>query len=148
MSRKEHLVDIPTNVGTITVIETTRKNRPKGLRRPYEYVLPLKEAKALHDGLRDALKDAESLGFQCSLVSRKGLSYGIRLHVFLLGYRPGLCGTPEGVSPSLWGETVRAVQRLLTKHLGRDARVYAEPYSQDDKFQARFETYIMHEEMI
>lgn len=141
MSQKEHLVNISTTTRTITVIETRRKNRPEGLRKPYEYVLSMKEVEALCDELRAGLKDAESKGFQCSLVSRKGLTKGIWLSFFLLGYRPGF-GT-AGVSPTLWGETVRVVQRLLTKYLGKDARVYAEPYSNDKKFQARFETYIM-----
>lgn len=147
MSRKEHLVDIPTSVGPITVIDTSRKTRPVGLRKPYEYVLPVKDANALAQKLRDALKGSESKGFQCGLASRKGLARGIRLDYFLLGYRVGLCGDSKGVSPALYGETVRAVQRLLMKYLGKDARVYAEPYSQDDKFQSRFETYIMFEEM-
>jgi hypothetical protein len=56
MSRTEHLVDVPTNVGTITYIETRRKNRPAGLRKPYEYVLPMKEAKALCAELRAGMR--------------------------------------------------------------------------------------------
>lgn len=146
MSRKEHLCVVPTNVGTITVIGTTRKNRPAGLRKPYEYVLPIRGANTLVKELRDALKDAERNGFQCSMAKTKAVSRGIKLELFLLGYRPGLCGTPEGVSKALYGETVRAVQRALTSHLGLDARVYADPYSQDDKFQMRFETYVMYDE--
>jgi len=147
MSQKEHLHEIPTSIGPITVIGTERKNRPAGLRKPYEYVVPLTAAEALVKELRSGLKDAEGKGFQCSLVSRKGLTRGIKLEIFLLGYRPNLCGDPTGVSPALYGETVRLVQRTLNKCLGMDARMYAEPYSNDRKFQARFETYIMFEEM-
>jgi hypothetical protein len=146
MSQKEHLVDVQTNIGTITYVETTRKNRPDGLRKPYEYVLPMKRAKELSEELRAGLKDSHEKGFQCSLVERKGLASGIRLHVFVLGYKPGLCGANDGVSPALWGETVRGVQRLLTGYLGKDARAYVEPYSNDKKFQLRFETYVMYEE--
>lgn len=152
MSRKEHLHEIPTHIGPITVIGTCRKTRPAGLRKPYEYVLPLKEAEALVKELKAALKGAEAKGFQCASVDRKAVSKGVRVDFFILGYAPGLCGDgepgePNGVSAKLYGETVKAVQGALFKYLGKDARVYADPYSLKTKFQCRFETYIKYEEL-
>ena len=147
MSQKEHLHEIPTHIGTITVIGTVRKNRPAGLRKPYEYSLSIKDSEALVKEMRAGIKGVR--GFQCAGVGKKGLARGIKLDFFLLGYRPGLCGDDEeGVSREVYGKTVGALQQALTKYLGKDARVYAEPYSLKKKFEARFETYIQFSEMV
>ena len=144
----DHLHDIPTNIGIVTFIQTTRQNRPKGLKKPYEYILPLKKANALYEGLRNYIKP-KAAAYQCALVSKKGLSKGIKLGVFLLGYKPGLCGPgDDGVLPNEWVETCNHVQDLLTKYLGEDAKIYADEYTEDEKFQVLFETYIAYKELL
>ena len=69
---------------------------------------------------------------------------GIRLNLFLLGYKFGYCGDPdEGISRKDWQQITKKVQEIYFKYLGKDARIYAEKYTVEDKFQARHETYIM-----
>ena len=146
MSHKDMWVTYPSNVGPITVIETRRKNRPAGLRKPYEYVLPMKEVNELVSELRAALKGLKEKGFQCAGVTRKGLAKGVKIDFFILGYKPGLCGSPEGVTLPQWEYVTNLVQDILTAYLGADAKAYIEPYSMIEKFQSRWEAYVMYEE--
>ena len=146
MDHKDMWVTYPSTVGPITVISTRRKNRPAGRCKPYEYVLPMKESAALVAELRAALKDLEKKGFQCAAVWRKGLAKGVKVSFFILGYKPGLCGTTTGVTLPEWEAVTKLVQDILTEYLGEDAKAYIEPYSEDAKFQSRWEAYVMHEE--
>lgn len=147
MDHKDMWVTYPSSIGPITVIETRRKAKPAGLCRPYEYVLPMKEINNLVAELRAALKDLDDQGFQCSLVDRKGLTKGVRLHFFVLAFRKDLCGPSDGgVTRQQWEDVTKLVQGILTKYLGEDAVAYIEPYSEDDKFQSRWQAYIMYEE--
>lgn len=150
MSIKEHLVDVPTNVGIVTFIDTSRKNRPKGLRKPYEYVVSIEDGKKLYDELKALLKPQEQ-ACQCAGVNRKALSRGVRLEVFVLGYTPGLCGPNDdrtGLQKAQWQTLCKDVQNILFKYLGKDARIYADRYSKKDKFQARIEAYIAYSELL
>ena len=148
MSMTEHLHDIPTSVGIMTVIATSRRSgRPLGLKKPYEYVLPFAQTRAIVKDLATGLeaRGGEDL-FQCVLVEWKPLKNGIRLHLWVLGFRPGLCGPSEhaGVSRENWDNTCKFLQDTLFRYLGEDARMYSEPYSEDRKFQLRFDTYVMY----
>jgi hypothetical protein len=146
-------VTYPSAIGPITVIETRRKNRPVGLRKPYEYVLPLIEVNEIVSELRTALRGPTaptmraSCGvFQCAEVSCKRLARGVKIDFFILGYRPGFCGATTGVTLPQWESVTKLVQDILTSYLGDDALAYIEPYSEDRKFQSRWEAYIMYEE--
>lgn len=149
MSIKEHLVDVPSNVGIITVIDTSRKNRPKGLRKPYEYILSTQDGKKLYDELNVLLDTQKSL-CQFASVSKKSLSLGVRLDVFVLAYTPGLCGKHDecGLTRIQWKELCKGIQEILFKYLGKDARIYADRYTKKDKFQARIEIYIAYSELL
>lgn len=149
MSIKEHLINIPTNVGTITIINTSRKNRPKGLKKPYEYVISIKDGKNLYDELNELLKPYQKI-CQCASVYKKSLSIGIKLNVFVLAYAIGLCGKNDecGLNKKQWNELYKNIQNIIFKYLGKDARIYADRYTKKDKFQARIETYIAYSELL
>lgn len=143
-----HLHEVDTNVGKCTLIATVRTNRPKGLRKPYEYVLFVEKAKSLYNDLNALFKEKEP-AYQIATVWKTGLTRGMKLKVFCLAYRPGFCGPGEGgVNREDWEATCRAIQDVLIKYLGEDAAIYADRYSDDEKFQARFETYIAYEELL
>lgn len=144
----EHIHEVPTNIGTVTFIQTIRKNRPQGLKKPYEYILPVKQAKALYDELNDYLK--LKINYQCAGISRKNITKGIRFNLFLLGYTEGLCGRGSKVNVTEidWLETCKHIQMILIKYLGKDATIYADRYCTTDKFQCRFETYIAYKELL
>lgn len=151
MSNKEHLHNIETNVGTVTIIQTVRKNRPTDLRKPYEYKVPATKCQKLLKELSDFLKPLENRFFQYAGAWYSPCKYGIRFNLFLMGYSKGLCGPNDkraGVTPTNWKKTCNFVQNKLFKYLGKDARMYHEPYSTTDKFQARFETYIAYSELL
>lgn len=139
--------DMWVTYGDVTVIETKRKNRPAGLRKPYEYVLSLKDADLFITELRFATKALENQGFQFGGVTRKGLTRGYKVDFFLLGYEPD-SGDTDGVSRKQWEEVTTLVQSILTKYLGPDAEAYIEPYSSSEKFQARWEAYVMYKEFL
>lgn len=142
------LHNVEGNIGNVEYIGVYRQNRPKGLRKPYEYILGTKDCKALLEELKFLKAYEKEDKFQFSGVTKKSVSKGIRFDLFLLAYKKGLCGVEkEGTSEAEWNEVCEKVQQILFKYLGEDALMYAEPYSDDDKFQARFETYIMYKEL-
>lgn len=149
MSIKEHLVNVSANVGTVTIIDTSRKKRPAGLRRPYEYVVPAQIADTLYSELANVLM-AYKRNCQYASVIRKPLSRGARLDVFVLAGPPGWCeeASEQGITREGWSELRCAVQETLFKYLGKDARIYADRYSKRDKVQARIETYIAYSELL
>lgn len=58
------------------------------LRNPYRHSLSEHEFQQLYA----ALGICKTKTLQCDLVSRKAITYGWKIQVYLLGYRPGLCG--------------------------------------------------------
>jgi hypothetical protein len=140
--------DIPSNVGIITVLVTERQNRPAGLRKPYEYILPCAIAERKYKAIRDFLKEHGEEKFQCSYASKKGLSRGMKFNLFLLGYSPALCGPDKRCTREEWEQAVVKTQEMVHDMLGPDARMYIDSFDPNKKFQARFETYIAYEEMI
>lgn len=153
-NNQQHLHNVPTNVGEVTLIHVARQNRPAGLKKPYEYVLSIEQVNALFDELKALIKPGNSKGLQCAGLWKKATTKGIRLNVFCLGFRVGLCGdhpdNARGVTAEYWTEICEGIQNILQKFLGEDAKIYAEPYVENEpamghhKFQARFETYIMY----
>lgn len=148
MATKQHLVEVETNVGTLVFIETKRKNNPDKLKQPYEYILPVEKVKKFQMELNDLLRPYKTI-CQHAGVSSKTISFGIKLNVFVLAYTPGLCGSSRdvGVRRSAWRQLCRDLQALVSSYLGKDAKIYADSYSMDEKFQARFQCVIAYSEM-
>jgi hypothetical protein len=128
-------------VGTIVQLVPPTRTVP-GLRKPYQYELPAPTIAALKATLRVVVHPYKLL-LQCELVEFKALAHGVRLNLFLLGYRPGFCGDPsKGITAAQWDICTQSVRVVLDDALGEDTPVYVEPWNPDAKFQARFETYI------
>lgn len=165
MTIKEHLVDIPFSGGTMTIIDTSRKNRPAGLKKPYEYILPQEDVNKLFDELKVFLKPHEgwlkryskTKTCQFASIDKKNLSLGVKLNLFILAHAPGLMGPPptvedkehwehytSGVNKAEWDKLCKDIQDTFFKYLGKDARIYAEPFYKDKKFQARLQIYIAY----
>ena len=141
------LKTVPTNVGECTFITPPVRVVP-GLRKPYECEIPAAEGKQLVKELKDMFSNLESASLQCVLVESKPTKYGIRLNIFLLGHRPDFCGEPhKGCNAQFWNVTTEWLATKLRETLGDWVQVYAEPWSADEKFQARFETYIKYSEL-
>ena len=56
MANTNTTYDIPTNVGIITVINTSRRNKPKGLKYPWDYILKINQVKAFVDEMDTFLR--------------------------------------------------------------------------------------------
>jgi hypothetical protein len=149
MATKKFVNEYPASNGLlIGIIETTRKKKPVGLRSPYEYVLPAKDAIEGCDKLVEMLSRIERenpglryCGARKSSCSRRSFK-GLRLSIFILGQ--GLKANSNlGVSRAFWRGLVKDVQKELQSFLGPDAEVYAEPYVKNDGFQIRFDTAIL-----
>ena len=119
------------------------KATPPRLKKPYEYQATRPEFEATYKALRTYLSPLDPGELQCTLVDRKGITYGMRFNVFILAYDVGLCGDGTGVTKDRWDSVVKKVEGMLTKLLGPNAKMYVEPWSSSGKFQARFETYVM-----
>ena len=125
----------------VTFVDTSRKNRPQ-IRKPYEYFCQTNR-KPFIKKLRDLLKPLETNKLQCSIVSAESKAFGYKLTVWALGYCPGYTGDATGISATEWNSTVETVQKEITELLGEDALLRAEPFSEQTKFELRFETYVM-----
>jgi hypothetical protein len=138
----DFLVDVPTDIGVITVISVSRKaNRPK-IPRPYEYVLPISGMYEIPklEAMLDAYERDEKVQ-TAAVFWDKPVRYGIKFGVFVLSHADHV--TKEG-----WDRMADEVQTALTSLLGPDATMYVEDWDPDHKFQMRFETYILYEELI
>lgn len=145
----EHLVTVQSSVGPLVFIQTARKNRPKGLRKPYEYVLTNKQITSLYQALRTYLNHLDDTpAYQHAGADKKGLSKGIKLDIFILSYAPDHRSPGEGVTEQQWDTACGHVQGLLFDALGPDAKMYIDDYSTERKFQARFEAYIHYKELL
>jgi hypothetical protein len=149
MANTETTTDIETNVGTITIINTTRRNKPKGLKRPFDYVMKISEVKALADELNvyvsqfaDLPTPLESQKVDYPLrpdqdqvfrseyplskpriyfdVSNK-LHSGATLHV-------SIETSSFTVTQRQWNSICTGLQAILTKHLGEDAKLFSYEY--------------------
>lgn len=134
----------PERGPSITILVPPVRN--SGLRKPYQYQTTTAEFRKLK---QDAKTIAEQFGnnLQCAGVDSKPVTYGARLDIFLLGYKPGHTGTTTGVTRAQWEKVTTELCDRLKQSLGEDIAVYIEPWTAERKFQARFETYIMFEEL-
>lgn len=152
----DHLHEIKSGDIILEYIHTSRSNVPKNLKKPYEYILPIAEFIALFNELHNFLepktlpcefskkpKPKPQGIYQCSGVRKKAISKGSRINIFVLGWA---YDSVSGATEEQWKETCDFIQNTLHKYLGEDANIYAEKFSKTEKFQARFETYIMYQE--
>jgi hypothetical protein len=116
-------------------------DRNTGLRKPYQYQMAEANILRLKNAIKDALKPYANL-VQCDLVDFKRTGLGFRVNIFVLAFIPQFCGDNRGVTESQWNALISAIKQSLIP-LDPEAPVYAEPWNTKDKFQARFETYIL-----
>ena len=136
------------DAGMITFLCPPERPTPPGLRKPYQYILPIAETKKLLEELKTAIKPFDKPKLQMGGAYKKGLSRGIRLNIFLLGYYPGACGNlNEGITKEDWETVTKNVYDILVKYLP-DACPYIEDWRTERKFQFRFETYIAFQELL
>lgn len=143
-------VKVDTHIGELElgIISTERTNRPKGLKQPYEYILPLAKAtKSLRD-LKKFLNSQDEAKFQCCGLFTKAVSKGIRVSVFILSYNIDHSVDKTGCTETEWNELTKETQEKLFAILGKDAEMYIEPFTKERKFQARLQTYIAYKEML
>lgn len=121
-------------------MKSTKIRRIK-LKKPYEYAIDMAKFNDGYQTIAEYFKTLEP-EFQCALVRKKPITYGVRFDVFLLGYSVGLTGDDTGTTQAKWESVVKKVQIMLNKLLGSDVKMYIEPFNTKRKFQVRFETYI------
>lgn len=157
---QQFIREVPSNVGTLGIIVTERKKCPAGLKKPYEYVAKKAAIDKLFKNINGEIEKQEnehpssdsrynsSAKFQVLMIRKKPVTMGIRFTLFLLGYTVGATGDTTGCSKKDWYALTKMVQKELKSALGKDAKMYVEPFSKANKFQARFETYIAYKELM
>lgn len=114
------------------------------LRKPYQHSLSEHEFQNLFAGL----KVCETKTLQCYLVARKPVTYGWKIQVFLLGYRPGLCGdnaSSEGITKIEWDALTEHIRAIIKGYVP-SAQINIEQWHTNKKFQFTWETYIQTRE--
>ena len=149
MANTDTTTDVHTNIGVITMINTTRRNRPKTLRKPWDYVLTIGAVGCMVDEMKAAIIPLKEI--QSPLESQK-VNYPARPNsdqVFRSEYpewkprvhtavRDKLHSGAEvhfsvetssfEVTPNQWNSLCNTMQSILTKHLGEDAILYRDNY--------------------
>lgn len=123
------------------------------LKRPYQFVLPIKKCAALFESLRgyfEELYQKKPRILQCPNVARKSVKCGMRMNVFMLGYAPGFIGDESGCSFEQWRAINEIVWSMIQEVVGEDYQIlpYVEDWTKERKFQARWETYFKYTEML
>jgi len=136
---------------TISYIEIHRKNIPEGLRKPYEYVLPVKNVKQFINKINGIIKvfNGKNKNRPC-YVHRKGLSSGLHLRVQLY---PKLVryGIFSNTSEE-WEQLIEDVQKTLFKYFGEDAKMFFRRMNDptiknQNRISAWWEAYVMFKEL-
>lgn len=117
------------------------------LPHPYKHALPLAKGQELIAELKKAAAPFVRK-LQCDGVRTKPVTRGVRLDIFLLGYRPGLCGegSEVGMEKKEWDDLIESFRVLIKEALGVD--IDADPWRKNQKFRLMFHTYIAYEEML
>lgn len=132
--------------GNRSVISLSQPDQGEtGLKAPYQFKVHARTASDLASILRQWV---DGRGLQCNLIKSKPTTYGIRLSVFLLGYTHGLCGDDsKGIDAEDWENVTEKVTQMLKDNLGENVLPYVDEWSDDQKFQMRWEGYIMFREL-
>jgi hypothetical protein len=140
---------VATNVGSVQILSAPLKSRKEtGLRHPYQFKASLADVRTLIKSLRELSKGDPYTKMQYGASpTSKSTTYGIRFDIFMLGFKPGYCGTPlTGVTREEWDKCVEEVTTAVRAVLP-DVPVYASQWNPNNKFQFRIETYIMYSEL-
>lgn len=132
-----------SNVGKVTLlVPPGNPNRPAHIPPGYEWELPEKEVREMQEAIRRLFKSVVKK-VQCELLQVTSRKHGVRLHIFVLAYRPGLCGPnseSEGITKEEWESLVLSLDKELSRLSG--SLMYFEKWSDTRKFQIRFEAVI------
>lgn len=111
---------------TLGIIDIHRKNRPQGLKKPYEYIVD-------HDvNFEERLsKIFKQHNCKYKTLKIRPIKFGYKIELWMLSYE-------DETTKAEWEKLIVDIQELLTEYLGPDAVLYSEPYAR--KFQLRFET--------
>ena len=136
--------ELDSNVGKCTLL--VPPIRRSELRRPYQYLVSVADFGRMFDDVKALTQIAKPL-LQCELWEQKGITYGRKIHLFLLGFRPGLVSdSTAGITKPQWEELTTAIAARLNQTLA-ETLLYVEPWTAEAKFQARLETYVMFTEL-
>lgn len=124
MTMNDFLEKVQTNVGEIEVIHVCNKNRPKDLKKPYEYVMDAHTYFVMYREFNDLIKPYEGT------TKNKAITYGMFFGVFIFNNEN-----------ENWKHICDLVQAKLRLFLGNDAVVYC------DERQLTYEAYIMLREL-
>lgn len=108
----------------------------------YEWELPEKEVREMQEAIKRLFQSVVKK-VQCELLQVTSRKHGVRLHIFVLAYRPGLCGPnseSEGITKQEWESLVLSLDKELSRLSG--SLMYFEKWSDTRKFQIRFEAVI------
>jgi hypothetical protein len=126
---------------TVEVLQPPYQKR-KGLRYPYTRTSTTKKVLAFKAKMKEMSKFYQDVKLQCFHTPVERKTYGWKVSVFMLGYKPGLCGSPEGILKEEWEKLAKDFTVLLSKLTGEPESVYMEPWSDESKFQIRWEKYL------
>lgn len=131
----------PKGFETVGLIQPAPLKPTSGLLRPYVFAASMAEVDIAKQRFKQLFKSYGDK-IQCDLADFKKTGYGWRFTFFLLAYRPGLTHDATGIDSSQWISVTERCREIIWGLIGQEPMLYVEPFTNNAKFQARFETYI------
>lgn len=125
-------------------------NRPKGLKNPYQWVLPIADFDKLWAAIRRAVKPYKKQ-LQCRYLHAKPAARGARLEVFLSAaakpFELDKHGASKAMSQTDWNTLIERLDNVLAKYLP-DSAMFADDWTREQQFQLRFQTHVAYKELL
>lgn len=122
------------------------------LKKPYDHLVPIAEFRVMQDSIKSKLKEWDGkikgtrLRMQCTLLNVKPVTYGRKVGMWMLGYKPGATGDESGVTKEEW-DLACSTMTALIKSAVPEAIIHKQEWGSERKFQYRWDAYIMLEEL-
>lgn len=127
-------------VGSVSISQPKRANKPPHLEPPYEYELSKRSAISIYWDLK-TLATQEGFGFQVFDVETQSLERGRKIGINIRAFPPGYQQGKDGVTEIVWDEVTGRTKEILEACLG-ECPFYIEPWTPSAAFQARYTVYI------
>lgn len=125
-----------TNQGGIGYLE-----QPKIRPGRYQYTVDFQTAQKIKKGLKSYIKTlTRQRGFECDLMEVKSTVKGFKIHWFILAHCPNYLADGTGITEFEWDKMNEDLKNIVSDL--SPSYIYHEKWTDKDKFQNRFETFV------
>lgn len=107
----------------------------------YQYTVDFQTGQKIQKSLKQYVKTlTNQRGFECDLMEVKPTVKGFKIYWFILAHCPNYLGDGTGITEQEWDQVNEDLKALVSDL--SPAYIYHEKWTDKDKFQNRFETFV------